>query len=47
MMAEHAKPEGLFYDFKLADHVRRTNLPRLIARHGLFNIEPDIANNQL
>ncbi len=36
MMGEHAKSEGLFYYFKLADHVPRTHLLRLIDRHVDF-----------
>ena len=36
MMGEHAKSEGLFYYFKLADHVPQTHLLRLIDRHVDF-----------
>ena len=36
MMGEQAKSEGLFYYFKLADHVPRTHLLRLIDRHVDF-----------
>lgn len=36
MMGEHAKSEGLFYYFKLADHVPQTHVLRLIDRHVDF-----------
>jgi transposase len=36
MMGEHAKSEGLFYYFKLEDHVPQTHLLRLIDRHVDF-----------
>ncbi len=36
MMGEQAKSEGLFYYFKLEDHVPRTHLLRLIDRHVDF-----------
>ncbi len=36
MMGEHAKSEGLFYYFKLEDHVPQTHLLRLIDRYVDF-----------
>ena len=36
MMGEHAKSEGLFYYFKLEDHVPQAHLLRLIDRHVDF-----------
>jgi hypothetical protein len=41
MMGHQARPEGLFYYFRLEDQVAENHLPRPIARHISFAVRDD------